>query len=123
MYNKIFSKIVDSSIWGESESTRLVWLTFLAVMDEDGFVCLASVDNVANRARVSMAKARTAIERLESPDPESSDPDNEGRRIERVPGGWLVLNAPKYRELVTRVVVREQTKERVRRFRERQKTL
>ena len=61
MYNKIFSKIVDSSIWSESESTRIVWVTFIAVMDESGFVPFAGVDNVARRAHVPLKKAEAAI--------------------------------------------------------------
>lgn len=117
MYNKIFSKIVDSSIWLESTPTRIVWLMFIAVMDEAGFVQFASVRNVAHRARVTEDEAQEAIVTLEGPDTESSDDANEGRRIERVPGGWLVLNAEKYRVLVTRAVIQEQTRERVRKHR------
>lgn len=118
MYNKLFTKILDSSIWMEDVATRIVWITFLAAMDEDGFVRIASPANVAHKARVSLEEAKHALERLEGPDDCSFDPDNEGRRLERVEGGWIVLNAPKYRDLVTRQVIREQTKERVRKFRE-----
>jgi len=122
MYNKLFTKILDSSIWMESLETRIVWLTFIAAMDESGFVQFASVENVAHRARVGVEAASMAVRRLESPDENSSDPENDGRRIERVPGGWMVLNAQKYRELVTRVVIQEQTKNRVRRFREKKRS-
>ena len=38
MYNKLFTKILDSSIWLAPDSARIVWLTFLAAMDEDGVV-------------------------------------------------------------------------------------
>ena len=118
VYNKLFTKILDSSIWLEPTATRIVWLTLIAGMDEDGFVALASVANLAHRARVEIADAAEAVRILEAPDENSSDPDNEGRRIERVTGGWMVLNAPKYRDLVTRTVSREQTRIRVARYRE-----
>jgi hypothetical protein len=118
MYNKIFTKILDSSVWLEPTPTRIVWITMIAAMDENGFCQFAAIGNVAGRARVTEDEARKAIHALESPDPESSDDSNEGRRIERVPGGWMVLNAPKYRAIVTRVNAQERTKERVRRFRE-----
>ena len=121
MYNKLFSKIVDSTIWLQPTPTRIVWVTFLAVMDEDGFVALASVPNVARRAAVTLDEATAAIASLEAPDPDSSDPAHEGRRIERVPGGWMVLNAEKYGDIVTRAVSRERTRERVRRHRDRAK--
>ena len=32
MYNKLFTKILDSTIWLEDDATRLVWITFLAVI-------------------------------------------------------------------------------------------
>lgn len=119
MYNKLFTKILDSSIWLEPSSTRIVWMTFLAVMDEDGFVELASVANVAHRAIVSLEEATKAIECLESPDLNSSNPDNEGRRIERVDGGWIVLNAPIYRDLASREKKKEADRNRQREKRSR----
>ncbi len=118
MYNKLFTKILDSSIWLEPTSTRIVWVTFLAVMDEHGFAQFATVGNVANRARVTLEEAQTAVATLEAPDKASSDKDHKGRRLERVPGGWIVLNAEKHRQLVTRALIQEQTRERVRRHRE-----
>ena len=121
MYNKLFTKILDSSIWMEPLATRIVWVTLIAAMDEDGFVAFASPSNVAHRARVTDDEAREAIATLEGPDPNSSNPDNEGRRIERVPGGWIVINAPIYRDLVTREIIKKQTRERVQRYRQKAK--
>lgn len=117
MYNKLFTKIVDSSIWMEPDHVRLVWLMFIALMDEDGFVNLASAKNVAHRAVMELDKAVEAIRVLESPDPESSNPANEGRRLTRVPGGWIVNNAQEYRDIVKREHQKELSRERVRRHR------
>ena len=119
MYNQLFTKILDSSIWLEPTTTRLVWITLLAAMDEDGFCEFASAGNLAHRARVDVTECNAALLCLESPDMNSSDPDNDGRRIERVPGGWMVLNARKYKGLTTRYKSKEQTRLRVQRFRER----
>lgn len=117
MYNKLFTKILDSSIWLAPDPHRLVWITLLAAMDEDSNVMFASHLNLAARARVSPEEALEAITAFESPDPYSGDPDNEGRRVERIPGGWHVLNGQKYRALVTKAVARERTRERVAKFR------
>ncbi len=119
MYVKLFSKLLDSSVWLEPLPTRVVWVTLLASIDEDGFAAYAAPGNVARRAGVSLAEAATALAALEAPDPNSSDPDHEGRRIERVPGGWIVLNAQKYRALATRDDSRKATRERVARHRAR----
>jgi len=121
LYNKLFTKILDSSIWMEADGTRLVWLTMLAAMDQDGFCPFASVANLAHRARVTLQAARVAVDVLEKPDRNSADPDNDGRRIERTQGGWVVLNAKKYGELVTAEQIRESNRERQRRFRERKR--
>lgn len=119
MYNQLFTKILDSSIWLEPTTTRLVWVTLLAAMDEDGFCEFASAGNLAHRARVDVTECNAALLCLESPDENSSDPENDGRRIERVPGGWMVLNARKYKGLTTRDKSKAQTRLRVQRFRER----
>jgi hypothetical protein len=119
VYNKLFSKILFSSIWTEDYPTRIVWVMFLAAMDEDGIVQVATPKNVAALAQVTPEEAERAIAILEAPDPASSNPDHDGRRLERFPGGWRVLNAPVYREIATREQMRQRTAERVRRHRDR----
>ncbi len=121
MYNKIFTKILDSSIWLEDNATRIVWITLIAAMDEDGYAHFSAIRNLANRAQVSMEDAEKAVEVLLNPDPDSANPDHDGRRIERVPGGFYILNSKKHRDMVTRVVQREQTRERVKKHRAKKK--
>ena len=120
MYVKIFSQILDSSIWLESHVTLRVWVTLLVSKNRDGFARFAALENLAHRARVSVEEAREAVAVLEAPDKNSSDEGYEGRRIERVPGGWMVLNSSKYAEMVSDDKYREATRERVRRHREKQ---
>lgn len=86
-------------------------------MDQDGFCQFASIKNLAHRARVSESDTADAVKILEAPDKDSSDPDNEGRRVERIPGGWMVLNSEKYREIVTAEFARENNRIRVKRHR------
>jgi hypothetical protein len=93
----------------------------IAAMDEDGFCSFASPHNVARRAVVEIVEAETALATLEAPDPHSSDPENDGRRLERVPGGWIVLNASKYREIVTRAESKRLNRERQKRHYDRKK--
>jgi hypothetical protein len=118
MYAKLFGKILDSSIWEESLETRVIWLTLLAAMDETGYCPFASALNLARRANVDISSTEAAIGVLEGPDPNSSDSDNEGRRLERVPGGWIVLNAAKYREIAKRKDSIEKNRLRVAKHRE-----
>jgi hypothetical protein len=118
MYNKLFASILDSSVWLQPDTTRIVWITLLAAMDQDGYARFATITNLARRAVVSDDDAAEAVRILESPDQASEDDEHEGRRIERMPGGWLVLNAQKYNERASVENRRENTRERVRKYRE-----
>lgn len=118
MYNKLFTRILDSSIWLEPNPTRIVWITMLAAMDQDGYCRFASVRNLAHRAVVTEEEAEKAVETLQSPDENSGNPAHGGRRIERVDGGWLVLNAKEHRETIRRDIERQQNRERQKRYRD-----
>ena len=120
MYNRLFTKILDSSVWLEQDATRIVWITFLAAMDEDGYCDFSCDETLARRANVPLEKVKEAVKVLESPDPFSPHDEFEGRRIERVGRGWLVLKAPHYRQMLSREIQREQTRIRVARFRAKQ---
>lgn len=120
MYVKLFSDILQSSLWAQSSDVRVVWITMLALANQDGLV-RATAPGIAHAARVSLRRTQAALELFQAPDSESRTPDNEGRRIERVDGGFLILNYEKYRLMCSAEKRREQTRERVRRFRERER--
>lgn len=95
-FTKLFSSITESTVWCEPSSTRIVWITMLAMADHAGRVW-GSVPGLANRARVSIPEAQAALETFFSPDQYSRTPDHDGRRIEAIDGGWRLLNHAKYR--------------------------
>jgi hypothetical protein len=70
----------------------------LAMADRKGRV-FASVPGLANRSRVPIEDAQTAIDTFMSPDKYSRTPEFEGRRIEPIDGGWRLLNHEKYRSI------------------------
>jgi hypothetical protein len=96
-WTKLFNTIVTSSIWQADDATRLVWITMLATKNANGIV-EASIIGLAYIARVSLENCQRAIKVLESPDPYSRTAEHEGRRIEKVSGGWKILNHELYRE-------------------------
>lgn len=117
-YTKLFSSVLLSSVWAEDNATRLVWITLLASKDRDGIV-EGSVPGLAHVARVSVDECRRALEILSSPDPESRTKTKEGRRIEKVPLGWYVINHDLYQGLQSAEDMREKARLRVERHRER----
>jgi len=90
-------------------------------MDQDGYAHFSAIENLATRARVSVKDTKKAIECFLNRDPNSSNPENDGRRIERVPGGYLIINAKEHRKILNREIEREQTRLRVARHREKHK--
>jgi len=95
-YAKLFNTITTSTIWSEPMATRVVWVTMLAMADRHGEV-QASVPGLARVANVPMDDCLAALATFLAPDQYSRTPDNEGRRIEVVEGGWRLLNHAKYR--------------------------
>lgn len=96
-YAKLFSSILTSTIWGESHATVRVWIAMLASADADGVV-EGSVPGFARVACVTRQEMQEALSVLLAPDKDSRTQEHEGRRIETIEGGWLILNYAKYRE-------------------------
>ena len=115
-FTKLVPEIVMSSIWNEPPDVRCVWITLLATKDENGYV-RGNLLSLARTANVSVEATKHAIDVFQQPDPVSNTPDNEGRRIQAVPGGWYVLNHALYRGKD----YREHEAERKREYREKHK--
>lgn len=116
MYVKVFASILTSTLWALDDATRLVWITLLALADKDGFV-RASPSGLARLANVDEPRGREAIAKLSAPDKDSGSQEYEGRRIEAVSGGFLILNYKKYRDLKDAEMRREQVREAVKKHR------
>lgn len=95
-FNKIVPEIIQSSIWNEPSDIRIVWITMIAVKDEEGYV-RGDDATIARLANVPLAVASEALRKFQEPDLASGTPDHEGRRIAKAPGGWAVLNHHLYR--------------------------
>lgn len=96
-FTKLFSSIVASSIWCEDDKTRIVWITMLALADRNGIV-EAALPGLANAARVSVEECRMAVKKFQQPDPDSRSTALDGRRVEKIEGGWKLLNYERYRK-------------------------
>jgi hypothetical protein len=119
-YAKVFSSILDSTVWGEDLATRVVWITLLVKASRDGIV-YASIPGLARSANVTREQVEAALEKLMAHDPDSSSSDHDGRRIEVVDGGWRILNYEKYRDRKTKDDVNAKSAERMARKRARDK--
>ena len=108
-FTKFFSQMLHSTVWDLPWNIKGVWITMLLMSDQYGNVT-CSVPGLARMATVTIEECETALAVLLSPDPYSTTPDHEGRRIEPIDGGWHILNYTKYREMRDDSVRREQTR-------------
>ena len=97
-YTPLWSGVVDSSLWDEPDPVVKVFVTMLAIKDPD-FVVRKTAYQIGRCARKTEAEVLEALEVLSSPDTKRLEPQpHEGRRLERVSDGWLILNGKKYQE-------------------------
>ena len=118
-FTKLHSGILGSTIWREAPSVKVVWITLLAMADQDGIV-EATVPGLAAFSNVTVEDTEAALEKFLSPDKYSRTPDSEGRRIEVIDGGWHLLNYQKYREKLSEEDRKRQAAARQQRYRDRQ---
>jgi hypothetical protein len=97
-FTKLASSMLLSTIWLEDDPTRIVWVTILMLADRWGRVA-ASVPGLAGAANVSVEATEKALEKFTSPDPYSRSKKAGGRRLEKIEGGWFIINHPAYREM------------------------
>lgn len=117
MFAKLFSSITESSLWSEPKETRLLFVTLLAKADETGFV-EASIPGLARVANLTLEETKQALDCLQAPDEYSKNPDNEGRRIAVVPGGFVLLNYEDYRSRRNTEERREYMRQYMRQYRQ-----
>lgn len=136
---KLDNGILDSTLWQDREAREIFVTALLMALpkefpDEVPAICTGSNDEsgflvppgwygfvpaagpgIVRRAGIDRKTGMEALERLCSPDDESRTPANEGRRMARVDGGYVVLNYDLYRN-------KDHTAaERMQRYRERKK--
>ena len=118
-YTKLFGSILDSTVWATPATVRVVWITMLAMADQDGVV-EAAVPGLAKRAGVTREDCESALALFLAPDPDSRSKEHGGRRIEEWDGGWRLVNYEKYRDRATKAESAAKSAARQRRYRARQ---
>ena len=120
-YTKLFSSILTSTVWCAPHTTRIVWITMLALADKNGEV-LGTVPGLARMANVTIPECESALAAFIAPDTYSRSPDEEGRRIEQIKDGWALINHAKYRQMASRDEQKTAAALRQKRWRDRNAT-
>jgi hypothetical protein len=105
-FTKLDEDFFDSSLVAEGPVPTAVFVLLLAKVKPDGVARVAATV-VGGRLGLTAEQTAHAFDVLQSPDPHSRSLEHEGRRIQRVDGGWLILNYKKRRDMGLREAVRE----------------
>jgi hypothetical protein len=124
LYARVFLQILDSSL-AENWQARHVFEDLMKLSD-DGIVDMTR-EAISRRTNIPLDVINAAIAILESPDPDSRDPEEDGRRLLRLDEhrdwGWRIVNSPKYEAIRSKEDQRIKTADRVRRHREKKSPL
>jgi hypothetical protein len=100
-WTPLWSKIIDSSVWSEPDNVRIVFITMLAKKDSDHIV-RGTAYMIGRWANKNEADVLAALKVLAAPDKRRLEKQPfDGRRIEKVEEGWLMLNGEEYRKKVS----------------------
>lgn len=117
-WTKLYQRILHSSVWKFPSDVRIVWITLLALKDENGYV-MGTPGWLADQALVPLESCKKALKIFLSPDERSRTPDNDGRKLKEVDGGWIILNHFLYRDGIE--VIRDKWRRQKRQQRRRMK--
>lgn len=92
------TKLITSSLWDEAPEARLVFLSMLAIADQNGYVDVPNERALARVLNLPDDYLKRGLDVLMKPDPGSRTASHEGRRIVRQEPGWLCVNYEQYRE-------------------------
>ena len=117
MYGKIFESLYEGSMVGAGPTIFAVWGYCIAKADSSGIVILnpALLAPIIGTSRVDVEQA---IEYLTSPDPNSKNPEHEGRRLINMSGyAYTVVSHAIYRDIKNNQDRREYMREYMRKRR------
>jgi len=126
MYGKIFDEIFDSTIAEFGGDTIYTFIVMVVKSDSKGFIRMTSAA-LSRTMGKDVDTIKLCLSNLEEPDPDSSTPEYNGRRIislrELTGGeenrGWWVVNKEKYAKLAKQADRTNQNREAQQRKRDR----
>jgi hypothetical protein len=115
MYVKLFPSMFEGTLVAKGPWQAIVTFSMMLMLcDETGEIDWTP-EAIANKTTIPLDIIRTGIEALEQPDPDSRNPELEGRRIVRLADhrswGWRIVNYQHYRNLRNKEERREYQRE------------
>jgi len=125
VYGKIFDSMYDSTL-ADDWRALVTFQQMIVLCDADGVVDMTP-HALSRRTSIPIEYIEAGLKILEAPDPYSRSPEQEGKRIELIdehrPWGWIIVNHGRYKSLQDAGTVREQTRKRVQKHRDKKTQL
>jgi hypothetical protein len=103
LYGKLFEQMYDGTL-AENWKALITFQQMIILCDDSGIVDLTP-SAISRRTGIPLEHIESGIETLESEDPYSRTPDENGRRIARLddhrPWGWRIINHQKYKQMAS----------------------
>lgn len=99
----VYSTLTDSTVWMCSKEVKILWVTMLVRKDPLTGIVELPLPGLARAAVLTLEETVAALKVLESPDPHSQSKEHEGRRIQKVDRGWLILNHEHYQDAMQQI--------------------
>lgn len=97
--------LVDSSIWEEPDHVFRVFIGMMSIKDHT-HVVRKNTYELSRRLHMNHEVVLDALKVLSSPDARRPGQPHNGRRIEAVDGGWVLLNGEAYKAKVQLIMKR-----------------
>lgn len=125
MYGKVFGSMFEGSLYGKGWGPLLVMSYAIAngIPDRDvGMQVDLNPKSMADKFGESEEEVKKAISFLCQPDPETTSPDEEGRRLVKIGSfAYKIVNGAKYRAIRDAEKRREQVRKAMARHREKKR--
>jgi len=115
MYGKLFEQMYDGTL-SDNWQALITFQQMIILCDDAGVVDLTA-QAISRRTGIPIEHIEAGLEKLESEDPNSRTPDENGRRIIRLddhrPWGWRIVNHKKYRQMASYEDKKKADRERI----------
>ena len=115
MYGKVFSSMYDGTLCANWKA--LITFQQMIILADDAGTVDMTPHALSARTGIPLKYIEEGIEVLESDDPYSRSPEQNGRRLERLdrhrPWGWTIINYLKYRNLADHDEKKKKDRERI----------
>ena len=109
MYKNLFTKLVESPVWGQNLDVRVLWITMMATADNMGRVIIPTRDlcEMTHLPQTAFVRALAYLVSWQ----------DYGMGVREIQGGWVMNNCDQFKQIITEDQKKEYKKLQMRKYR------